>query len=252
MRNQPRYVFSYVRGSDDTPANGLEAQQATIAARAADFLKDGFLDGGEYADGPNVSGSTRLLVRPAGRRLSLETERGDVVLVAKMDRAFPSIDDMANTFRVLRSRGVSVVAIDLERQGIEAIAAFQRSRASERIKAGFAAKRRAGQIGRGGLPPYGYQIRRKTHRDSTKERWFAPCPRERKIGAKIVELADKGFSWDGVYFELLRRGVKNKRGKECSRSWIQSAYHAEKRLRAWEASQDLKVGSGTLQVAEAQ
>src|SRR5215218_65528 len=98
-------VYGYVRVSTaEQTANGesLETQKQQITGYAmmkgwsvADF----FVEGG-------VSGSVPLAERREGQRLLATLKAGDVVITAKLDRAFRSASDALGTLEELKAQGV--------------------------------------------------------------------------------------------------------------------------------------------------
>jgi DNA invertase Pin-like site-specific DNA recombinase len=60
-----------------------------------------------------VSGSTPLAERPEGQRLLATVGKGDVIVVAKLDRAFRSAADALATLEELKDQGVGLHMIDL-------------------------------------------------------------------------------------------------------------------------------------------
>ena len=116
-----------------------------------------------------VSGSTPLADRPEGKRLLSTIGRGDVVVSAKLDRAFRSAADALAVLEELKDQGVGLHLIDLGGDvcgnGISkmvftilaAVAEGERDRIRERIRD---AKRHLTSQGvfNGGSRPFGYDI----------------------------------------------------------------------------------------------
>jgi putative DNA-invertase from lambdoid prophage Rac len=123
-----------------------------------------FIDGG-------VSGSVPLAERPEGRQLLEAVARGDVVITAKLDRAFRSAADALGTLEEMKDQGVGLHMIDLGGDvcgnGISklvftilsAVAENERDRIRERIRD---VKRHLASQGiyNGGRRPFGYNVRR--------------------------------------------------------------------------------------------
>lgn len=143
---------AYLRCSHiDSAASGLglDAQRAAIAAYVAfqrsqgrlaglDWASDGWIEGplldaqgapqrgsdgkrlivterrqdGYYADLAVSAYRKRFRRRPAGGRLDAALRRGDVVIFAKLDRAFRSAGDFHATMETWAARGVDVHFID--------------------------------------------------------------------------------------------------------------------------------------------
>jgi DNA invertase Pin-like site-specific DNA recombinase len=60
-----------------------------------------------------VSGSVPLADRPQGKRLLEVVEKGDVIVTAKLDRAFRSAADALGTLEEMKDQGVALHMIDL-------------------------------------------------------------------------------------------------------------------------------------------
>lgn len=105
-------VFGYVRVSTaEQASNGdsLDTQKQQITGYAmmkgwqvAEF----FIEGG-------VSGSVALADRPEGQRLLAAVNGGDVIITARLDRAFRSAADALGTLEELKGQGVGLHMIDL-------------------------------------------------------------------------------------------------------------------------------------------
>jgi putative DNA-invertase from lambdoid prophage Rac len=105
-------VYGYVRVSTAEQANGgdsLETQRQQIIGysmmkgwRVAEI----FVEGG-------VSGSIPLAERPEGARLLAAAGKGDVIITARLDRAFRSASDALGTLEELKAIGVGLHMIDL-------------------------------------------------------------------------------------------------------------------------------------------
>jgi putative DNA-invertase from lambdoid prophage Rac len=161
-------VFGYCRVSTDRQADSgisLDEQERKIEARCVEQdwrLEHVYVDAG-------VSGSTPLGKRPEGARLLAALRPGDVVIAAKMDRCFRSAFDALGTIEGFKRRKISLWLLDLggdvSGNGISelimtvlaAVAQFERSLISERIKD---AKRnlRRGNKHQGGKRPFGWQF----------------------------------------------------------------------------------------------
>lgn len=105
-------VFGYCRVSTTEQASSgdsLATQRQQIAGYA--MMKgwdvaDYFIDGG-------VSGSVPLAERPEGCRLLEAVTSGDVIITARLDRAFRSAADALGTLEELKHQGIGLHMIDL-------------------------------------------------------------------------------------------------------------------------------------------
>ena len=153
-------VIGYVRVSTDEQADsgaGLEAQRQAIEAEAA---RRGWelveVCGDTSASGKSLAGRPAL----AGALARLEAGEVDGLLVAKLDRLSRSLLDFASLMERGRSKGWSLIALDL---GVDTstpsgemmanvlavFAQFERRLIGERTRSALAVKREAGvQLGR--------------------------------------------------------------------------------------------------------
>jgi DNA invertase Pin-like site-specific DNA recombinase len=161
-------VYGYCRVSTTEQANGglsLETQRQQIIGycmmkgwQVAEF----FIEAG-------VSGSVPLADRPEGQRLLAALDTGDIIITAKLDRAFRSAADALGTLEQLKEDGVGLHMIDLggdvTGNGISklvftilsAVAENERERIRERIR--DVKQHRASQrLYNGGKRPFGFDV----------------------------------------------------------------------------------------------
>jgi hypothetical protein len=69
---------------------------------------------------------------------------------------------------------------------------------------------------------YGFKLR-----GSKGRRLKVPDPKEQQVMRWIVEQRQAGWTWERIYFDLLRRGERARQGREWSVSRIRRAYAAE-------------------------
>jgi putative DNA-invertase from lambdoid prophage Rac len=161
-------VYGYCRVSTAEQANSglsLETQQQQITGYA--MMKNWQV--AEFFIEAGVSGSVPLADRPEGQRLLASLEPGDVVVTAKLDRAFRSAADALGTLEQLKEDRVGLHMIDLggdvTGNGISklvftilsAVAENERDRIRERVR--DVKRHRASQrLFNGGKRPFGYDI----------------------------------------------------------------------------------------------
>ncbi len=116
-----------------------------------------------------MSGSVPLAERPQGQRLLATLKRGDVVITAKLDRAFRSAADALGTLEQMKEDGVGLHMIDLGGDvcgnGISklvftilsAVSENERDRIRERVREAKA-HRAAQQLYNGGRRPFGFDV----------------------------------------------------------------------------------------------
>ena len=105
-------VFGYSRVSTSEQADegvSLAAQQQQIAGYA--MMKGWSVD--EHFVERGVSGSIPLVDRPEGGRMLATIGKNDVVVTAKLDRAFRSAADALTVLEELKAQGVGLHMIDL-------------------------------------------------------------------------------------------------------------------------------------------
>lgn len=209
-------IYGYGRHSTDKQGLTKEVQVSKIEDYAKRCLAEHQF-GGVFYDSA-TSGSKRLFERPEGLKLWAVVQPGDHVIWVKLDRAFRSVIDGANTLTMLQVKGVFVHSLDL---GLDtstpvgrcictvmlAFAELERSYASQRTKDALQVKRRAGK-------PYGIHVPigyRKVGKG--RNAFFVVDEEERAQVQKIVELKDSGLG--------LERIVKAMWGtvRPCGREW---------------------------------
>lgn len=161
-------VFGYVRVSTDrqaTEGESLDVQMRQIEGYAQ-------MQGWQIAETfreEGVSGSIPLGEREEGERMLSLLTRGDVLVVAKLDRLFRSALDALRVVELMRERGVALHMIDLggdvsgnglSRMFLTVAAAFaeaERDRIRERVAQ---TKRDQAARGRylGGVVPFGFEV----------------------------------------------------------------------------------------------
>jgi putative DNA-invertase from lambdoid prophage Rac len=161
-------VFGYCRVSTAEQANSglsLETQQQQITGYA--MMKGWAI--AEFFVEAGVSGSVPLADRPEGQRMLAVLQAGDVIITAKLDRAFRSAADALGTLEQLKDDKIGLHMIDLggdvTGNGISklvftilsAVAENERDRIRERVR--DAKRHRASQqLYNGGKRPFGYDI----------------------------------------------------------------------------------------------
>ena len=162
--------FGYIRVSTLQQANegdSLETQLRQITSYSSlkgyDILQENFITE------RGISGSLEFEKRPEGSRLFSQLVAGDVLIFAKLDRAFRNTRNALNTLYELKQRGVSVHFIDLggdvTNDGIgsviftilSAFATFERERIATRIREVKQVQKADGKF-LGGFTRFGYRV----------------------------------------------------------------------------------------------
>ena len=150
-------VYGYTRVSTAEQAaddrTSLETQRRKIAAAAE--LSGLTLDA--LIEEPGVSGTKPLAARPEGGPLLARLQKGDALIVAKLDRAFRNAADALATAEQLKARKVDLIVADMGSEPVTQngvsrmffgmlalVAEFERERTRERLADGRGAKRAAG------------------------------------------------------------------------------------------------------------
>ena len=207
-------VYGYTRVSTSEQADsgaGLAAQRDAIIREAQ---ARGWGDVEVIEDAGYSGGS---LDRPGIAALLPRLRRGDVLMVAKLDRLSRSLVDAVGLLEASEKRGWALVALDL---GIDtasptgrlvasvmgAVAAWERDVIRQRTRDAMAAKKASGQI------RYG-------HRSSLPD----------DVQAEVERLAEAGWSFNAVAREMTSRGVLTAQG---SARWYASTVASVLRSRA--------------------
>ncbi|MEX3555204.1 MAG: recombinase family protein [Burkholderia gladioli] len=192
-------TYGYTRVSTAEQADGtsLDEQARKITALAefrGETLACLYRDAG-------VSGSVALEDRPQGAELVRVLRPGDVLICAKLDRAFRDATDALTKVKAWKDRGVRLILADLgtdpvTENGVSKLfftilagfAEWERDRIRERTAEGRRAKKdKGGHIG--GRAPFGYRVVG-TGRDALLEK----DPETFPALETIYECADAGVS----------------------------------------------------------
>src|SRR2546430_1019484 len=108
------HCYVYVRESTNDQVNGLVVQREGCEKNYREKLlvkhpELGYA--GLYQD-QGQSGGMPFSDRPAGREVNLRTNRGDHVVVWKLDRGFRDTLDMLTVERTWRDRGITLHVLD--------------------------------------------------------------------------------------------------------------------------------------------
>jgi DNA invertase Pin-like site-specific DNA recombinase len=162
-------VYGYTRVStaeqaaDDRSSLDTQRRKIGAAAELSGLTVDLFIEE------PGVSGGKPLADRPEGGPLLARLGKGDVLVVAKLDRAFRNAADALATAEQLKARKVDLIVADMGSEPVTQngvsrmffgmlalVAEFERDRIKERSAEGRTAKRRGGgHIG--GSTPFGFR-----------------------------------------------------------------------------------------------
>jgi putative DNA-invertase from lambdoid prophage Rac len=196
-------VFGYCRVSTQEQANGglsLDTQQQQITGYA---MMKGWTVAGFFIEA-GVSGSVPLADRPEGQRMLTSLHPGDVVITAKLDRAFRSAADALGTLEQLKDDKIGLHMIDLggdvTGNGISklvftilsAVAENERDRIRERVR-DTKRHRVTRQLYNGGKRPFGFDVA-----GEGKSKHLVPNAQEQAALARGRALRDEGKSYRDI------------------------------------------------------
>lgn len=231
-------LYGYARASTNEQQLTMTAQEARIKQEYDLRFKDDYTWGGLFAD-LGVSGSIALLRRPAGFRLNVELEKGDAVVITKLDRGFRNVRDFLDVLDTWQEKGVRLILLDmaidtglpvgrLMATVLAAFGEFERERGRERTREVLAERRRLGlPVGR---PPLGFRTV-----GGKDKRTVVMCPNQRTTMGIMYEWWAEGCTYEEIVKNLAREKVKRARGNEWTLGSVHRAVAAEKRLREIEA-----------------
>ena len=149
-------AYGYARASTGKQNLTFDAQQQAIERYYKQKLEpEGYAWGGIFEDRA-TSGARPFTEREQGLRLFVAAQPGDAIIWAKMDRAFRSVRDGANTLHLLKNKGISIHSIDINLDTSTALGEFvchllmllgelERSWVSSRTREVMEARRKSGQ-----------------------------------------------------------------------------------------------------------
>lgn len=192
-------VYGYVRVSTDEQIDGTSLEEQARVIRGVALMKG--IELARIFEEPGVSGSIPLDERPAGGELVSLLKAGDVVIFAKLDRAFRSAADALTRADSWKRQGVKLVIADMGADPVTdngaskmffgmlaLMAEFERDRLRERLADGRRGKRaKGGHIG--GRAPFGYRVE-----GAGKQAALVPVEREQDALVTIRQLHGRGAS----------------------------------------------------------
>jgi DNA invertase Pin-like site-specific DNA recombinase len=203
-------VRAYGRASTNKQEISTEVQLSTVFAYAQ---RQGFVfDSNNWFVDTAISGKERFYERPVGKQLFNQMQRGDVIIVAKLDRLSRSMIDFAHTLDTIEKRGVILHICDIpggvfdptnpiSRLLISILVAFAEY---ERRLIGMRTSQGLQQIKASGRrharhTPFGMKWERRWNSRAHKfEEIQVEDPQERAIGQKCLELRAMGYSLDQI------------------------------------------------------
>lgn len=248
------HVYGYVRVSTDKQAMSPEVQRDTIERTATRlgygvdaYFQDAPVQNKDGSWSDAISGKVPLPKRPAGEALCDRLKKGDVLIIAKIDRAFRNLSDCVIMLDRWERLGVSLVLCDFPMLGdmsnpfgkamIQLVAIFaeiERKLISQRIREALALRKRKGHAN-GKYPGYGFRWQKQWSRERMRHvKVKVACPEERAVMREIVMRRMAGESFEHIQMTFVARGELTKDQTPWSLNRCKRAYFAELRLMAIE------------------
>ena len=248
-------LYGYIRVSTDSQAISPQVQREAIETAASRL---GWRIDAWFQDAPilrpdgtiddSVSGSVFIGQRKAGGELLGRLKAGDVVFVAKIDRAFRSLTDCAQCLDRWERMGINLHICDMAgnldigspfgKAMVQILAVFaelERKMISQRTKEALALRKRQGTAN-SRYPGYGFRWERRWNRERLKYVKFKVTdPEERRVMREIVRWRLDGHSWDEIRQHVVYDlKLVTKDGKPWTKARIMRAFQAELQLQARE------------------
>ena len=226
-------AYPYCRHSTNLQATSTEIQREEIR-RYFDYKLAPL--GIEWVE-PHVdaatSGTVNFMDRDAGRKLDHLAERGDHIIVSKLDRGFRSARDFLTMHELWISRGVTLHMLDLQIDSgtpvgkmmmgvIALVSEFERSRIVERFIAGSKLGKKR-KVERGlpdisdGSAPLGF----KTVGERPNKHWVRDRE-ERAHMKQMLEWYREGANWMQIYVALKKARMFRRKNRAGAREWTTS------------------------------
>jgi DNA invertase Pin-like site-specific DNA recombinase len=246
--------YGYIRVSTDKQALSPQVQRNTIeeAARRIGRSIDAWFEDAptKNADGSwndAASGKVPLPERKAGRELCARLKKGDLVIAAKVDRAFRKLSDCVIMLDRWERLGVGLLLCDFPmlsdltnpfgKAMIQIVAVFaeiERKLISQRTREALALRKRKGQA-HSRYPGYGMRWERRWDAEQGKYvKVKVADPDERRVMREIVRWKLEGEGWDVITLRLEGQKIQTRAGTPWSRSRVIRAFQAELKLQALE------------------
>lgn len=224
-------AYGYCRASTGKQDLTFEVQQRSIERYYRDKLQpQGIEWGGHFMD-KATSGGKPFTERENGQKLWVIAQPGDAIIWHKMDRAFRSVRDGANTLHLLKQKRIAVHSIDIGLDTSSALGEFvchllmllgelERSWVSNRTKEALAAKRLTGQPINNAVPAGWKALGRKKSLHLVEE------PNERAMIESVYQRYMAGESLENISNELYFKKIARADGSQYITNWLVYALHA--------------------------
>jgi site-specific DNA recombinase len=247
-------VYGYVRVSTDKQAASPEAQRQAVEAAAHNagreidaWFQDAPVQNPDGSFNDAASGKVPLPERKAGRDLCDRLAKGDLVVMAKVDRGFRKLSDLVVMLDRWERLGVNLLMCDFPMltdlsnpfqkaflQMVGVFAEIERKLIAQRTREALALRQRKGQA----VSPWpGYGFRWVRRRDPGQQKYDKVRVRdedERRVMAEIVRWRLDELGWDAIVQRLTAQGIVTAKGRPWSRSRVTRGFRVELKLRAAE------------------
>jgi putative DNA-invertase from lambdoid prophage Rac len=222
-------VYCYGRASTSSQTLTEDNQRSVCEEYVTrSLVPEGYTYGGWLYDSA-TSGSRPMFEREEGRKLWALVQPGDKIVWAKLDRAFRSVLDAAQTMMLLSQKGVSFNSLDLGLDTstpigrcvftiLTAFAELELEFIRQRTREGLRAKRKSGKP-HGRHAPIGWQKIGKK-----KDSYYLPCQEERAQVATMQAMRRDGASLERITLHM--HGVRRPNGKRWNINSITRALRA--------------------------
>jgi DNA invertase Pin-like site-specific DNA recombinase len=223
QRRDPSY-FTYARVSHAESESG-SCSPAWQRETMNKWLNDRKLLATEHFFDNGVSASVPLAERPEGQKLVANAvDRGDVILIARLDRLFRDVEDFRARLREWVDAGVQLVscteALDLTTATgrmiatiLAAVSEYERELIGQRTREIRETRREMG-LRVSAEPKYGwkYEAFGPTRADGSQEHRLVPDPEEQYTILRIAAWRGACRTLQWIADELTRQGIPTRRG----------------------------------------
>lgn len=230
----PAYIYTRVSTTDQNLSPEWQANVCK-AYYEASLAQRGYSLGGIFHDHGTSAFAVPWRERPEGAKLFAKLQPGDIIVVAKMCRAFRSLRDRENTLHVFSKVGIDLCILDVGMDTTTAAGKFaagiialqvqwESDVKSERQKAAHVVRRQRMTPGKRHPPP-GWKW------DKVAEE-LVPDLRERKLLELIYQWRENRVrSIKATCRWLTEEGIRRDSGAKYNVQWVQRAWMA--RQKGW-------------------
>lgn len=220
MRMKMAKAYGYCRASTAGQHLTFEVQRDKILRHFKEKLEPEGVEWGGFFEDKATSGAKPLTEREEGRRLWVTVQQGDCVIWSKLDRAFRSVRDGANTLQLFKEKGVAIHSLDLSLDTSTALGSFvmhllvllaelEREWISSRTQDALMARAAKGLPITVNVPPGWKKVRCGKHptRANTHLYRYEPDMKERELLDSVAARRDAGESFERISNDLFFRGL---------------------------------------------